>query len=291
MPYHIHNYKKSTEHLEHMTAMVRGFKQMSQRPATSLFLMFVITFSLFLLVSNYVLWKNVKALHSVLDQSAAIPLYLKKNTSTKAAADLAEKLKPNTAIMELKLISSDEGMQDFAKRTGFGEIVLGVKDNPLPNVIIIYPKLSELTESQIVELVNSLKNLPEVEAANIDMVWVKYSYQLLALWNNLMRVFVLLSIGAVIIFCGAVYITPQLMISQTNAKLSKQILQYQCGWHGFVGSTLAILLTNFILMVLHDLGFILQGIGIGSSIVVISSAVLLSVASVKFAMNKPGSRN
>ena len=233
----------------------------------------------------YVLKKNINASENVWGRSIEIPLYLKKNVTPKEVADLVKNLKLNDAIMGLELISPDEGIKDFAKRTGFGEILLGIKGNPLPNVIIVYPQLSQLSESKISVLIDSLKNIPEVDVAKIDMDWVGHSHRLLSLLSRLSLILsLLLGVGALEVVCCVAYIIPQTVMSKINP--SRLVLQYQCFWYSLIGGLLALLLINFILMALHNLGFTLQGAGLRFSIVFILFGVLLSVVSAKFAMQK-----
>lgn len=260
MPYHIHVHEKTKPKLQRLPAIISGFNQIWLRPFTNLLIIFVITFALFLPASFYVVWKNVKALNNDLNQSAEISLYLKKNVDKKMATNLAEQLKLNMAIMGLKLISPDEGMKEFANHAGFGEFLAGFKENPLPYVIVIYPKLNELTKDQIDALIAALKTLPEVETTKTNMDWIAQSYHLLSFGKSLALILAwLLSIGALILVCSVSYITPQVITNKND--ITKRVLQYQCFWHSLLGGLLAIALINFILMQLHNLGFVFQGLG------------------------------
>jgi cell division transport system permease protein len=283
MPYHIHITKKPEAKLHHLPAIILGFNQIWLRPFTNLLIIFVITFALFLPASFYVGWKNVKALNNDLNQSAEISLYLKKNVNQKMAMNLAEQLKLNMAIMELKLISPDEGIKEFANHAGFGEFLAGFKENPLPHVIVIYPKLNELTKDQIDALIAALKTLPEVEATKTNMDWIAQSYHLLKFGEYLSLLFAwLLGVGALILICSASYITPQIITNKTD--ITKRVLQYQCFWHSLLGGLLAIALINFILMQLHNFGFVFQGLGGSYSIALVLAGVLLCTISSKIAM-------
>ncbi|CAL7961976.1 cell division transport system permease protein [Gammaproteobacteria bacterium] len=283
MPYRIHIHKKTTAPLHHVSAMIEGFSQILRMPLINFFIIFVITFALFLPAGFYVGWKNASALNNVWSQAAEISVCLKKNISPKAATNIAQQLKLNDAIMDLKLISPDEGMKDFVKYPGFGEFLLGIKENPLPYVIVIYPKVSELTEDQILALVDGLKNLPEVEATKIDMDWVVRSYRLLNLFTQLSSILtILLGIGALVVVCFTAYVTPQIVTNKIN--ISKRVLQYQCFWHSLIGGLLAVALINFILMRLHNFGFVLQGLEGNHSIMLILMGVFLGVISSKFSI-------
>ena len=283
MPYYIHSSKKTKPKSYLTPAMISGFNQIWLQPVTNLLIIFVIAFALFLPTSFYVGWKNVKALNTAWNQSAEISLYLKKNVDQKIASNLTEQLKLNMAIMELKLISPDEGMKNFSSRAYFGEILAGFKENPLPYVIIIYPKLNELTKDQVSALIDALKTLPEVEATKTNMDWIEQSYHLLNLGEYLSWLLAwLLGIGALIVICGTAYVTPQIIMNKTDT--TKRVLQYQCFWHSLLGGLLAVASINFILMRLHSVGFIFQGLGVSYSVALVLMGVLLSVTSSKLAM-------
>lgn len=283
MPYHIHITKKAKTKLHLIPAMISGFNQIWLRPFTNLLIIFVITFALFLPAGFYVGWKNVKVLNNDLNQSAEISLYLKKNVDQKTATNLAEQLKLNMAIMGLKLISPDEGIKNFSSRAGFGEILVGFKENPLPYVINIYPKLNELTKDQIGALLAALKTLPEVEATKTNMDWIEQGHHLLKLGEYLSLLLAwLLGVGALILVCGTAYATPQIIMNKTD--ITKRTLQYQCFWHSLLGGLLAVVLINFILMRLHNLGFVFQGLGASYSIALVLAGVLLCTISSKIAM-------
>ncbi|EKE01182.1 MAG: cell division protein FtsX [uncultured bacterium] len=284
MPYHFHPHKKTTEHSGHIPAMIAGFNQMFRTPVTSFFIIFIITFALFLPAGFYVLKKNINALDNAWNQSAEIALYLKKSIDPKTVTDLVEKLKLNDAIEELKLIPPEDGLKHFAQNAGFVEMLLGV-DNPLPNVIIIQPKLIQLSEARIIALIDDLKSLPEVETTQTDMNWVGRSYKLLNLLEQISAILVFLfDIGAVVIICFVSYFTPQIIMNKINT--SKRVLQYQCFWHSLIGSLLALALINFILMVLHNAGFVLQGLGTKYSVILILLGAFFGIVSSKFAMKK-----
>jgi cell division transport system permease protein len=285
MPYHTHTYKKTTVPLHHIPAIIEGFNHILRMPLTNFFIIFIIAFALFLPASFYVGWKNVSALNNIWGQAAKISVYLKKNIKAKAATEIVEQLKLNDVIMDLKLISPDEGMRDFAKHAGFGKIFLGVKENPLPYVIVIYPKASELTEDKILMLVASLENFPEVETAKVDMDWTMHSYRLLNLLAQLTSILaVLLSLGALMVICFTAYSAPQIIANKTN--VSKRVLQYQCFWHGLIGSLLTVVLINFILMRVHNLGFVLQGLGGGCSIILVLIGTFLGIISSRFSIRR-----
>lgn len=285
MPYYSHAHKKTKRQISHLAAIVNGCYQIFHAPLMNFFIIFIIAFVEFLPVGFYVFWHNIEELHSNWNQSAEIILYLKKNIEAKTVTELLDKLKLNSAIIEVKLITPHEGMQNFVKHTGFGEILFDFKENPLPNVILVQPKLKTLSQPQTVALIDSLKNHVAVENVKVNMDWIEHSQRALNLWQRLTLILSLLfTIGAVIMIGSTAYITPQIITKKTT--IPKRALQYQCIWHSLFGSLLTLLLINFILLLLRNTGFILQGLGLGYSMAFILLGILLSVIASSFAIRK-----
>jgi cell division transport system permease protein len=270
--------KKSTHQLSHVQAIIEGLHHTLQTPSTSFFLVFILAFALFLPAGFYVLWQNTQALHDSWKQSAEISLYLKKSTSPALVSGLLEKLKQEQVVAAAVLVSPDAGMKNFVERLGFEEILTGFKENPLPGVIVVHPKIDELSKDQIVSFVSSLKNLPEVEMVKVDMDWIERSQNLLNLWGRLSFILMLLlSVGSVVVVCYSTYITPEIILKKSQ--VSRRVLQYQYFWYGLLGGLVALSGINFVLMVLQNSYFTFQGLGAGCGIIFISFGVLLSVVS------------
>lgn len=267
--------------IRHLPAIIEGFNQILFAPFKNFFIILLLTFMLFLPIGFYILVKNIDSLSSKWNQSSEIALYLKQNVNIGMAQDLAVQLKAdNTAIMEAKVISAQEGIKDFARISGFGEILTGFKVNPLPQVIIIYPRLSQVSEAKINLLIKELQVLNEVEELKVDTVWIKQSYKLLALWHKLVKILtIMFGIIALVAISFMAYITPR--ISSTN----KRILSYQCFWQGLISVLLAIASTKIILIQLNDLGFAWQGLNQNNSIMFILAVMMVNIISLRFSVS------
>jgi cell division transport system permease protein len=252
-----------------------------QAPMANFFIIFVMTFALFFSAGFYVLWKNANSLNNLWNQSTEISLYLKKNVSAKTAADLTKKLESDDSIAAVKLIAPADGIKNFAIAAGFDEILLGFKENPLPYLIIIYPKINQLTADQIFSLIDNFKKIPEVETTKANIDWIKKVKHLLKLWKNLFIILFLLNLSALIVVCCTAYVTPQIIM---NSDSSRRTLQYQGFWQVLISSLLAISLTNLTLIIFQHSGFILLGLDLIDAIAFILLSILLSTTSAQFAL-------
>lgn len=267
--------------MRHLSAMIAGFNQILLAPFKNFFIILILTFALFLPAGFYILIQNLDALSSKWNQSGEIALYLKPSINVEMAHDLAKQLQADyTTIMEAQVISAKEGIQDFAKIAGFGEILTGFKVNPLPQVIIIYPRLSQASQADIELMIKNLQSLSEVEELKVDTAWIEHSYNLLALWHKLTKILaIMFGTGALVIVSFMTYVTPRV------TRASKRVLGYQCFWQGLVSALLALAATKIILMQLNALGFAWQGLGRNDSIMFILIVMIVNIISLRFSIN------
>lgn len=286
MKKHIDN---KNEQPKHVLAVIEGFNQLLRRPINSLILVFVFAAVLFLPTSFYILWNEIDAVNDRLNQSAAISLYLKKKVNSAAIASLTAQLRQNFAVAKMEMISPEEGMKKFIEQIDLGGILTGLKENPLPHLIIVYPRLNELTQEQILTFIDTLKKLPEVEIVKTDKKWIELSKNLLDMWQQMIKILLLLfSIGAVIIICYVAYITTIIIVEKGS--VSTRVLQYQYIWYGLIGGLVALALVNFLLMLLNNSCFALQELGAKKGMVFVLFNILLSVIGSKIALFVQGKR-
>lgn len=272
------NYAHNTRHLP---AMIEGFNQILFAPFKNFFIILILTFTLLLPAGLYILVQNLDSLSGKWNQSSEIALYLKQNIDVGMAQDLAMQLKAdNTAIMEAKVISAEEGIKDFAQISGFGEILTGFKVNPLPQVIIIYPRLSQVSEARVEALIKDLQALSEVEELKVDIAWIKHSYKVLAFWYKLTKILAIMFSATALVTIGFMaYVTPRI------SSASKRVLSYQCFWQGLMSVLLAIAATKVILMQLNDLGFDWQGLSHNDSVMFILMVMIVNIISLRFSVS------
>lgn len=281
MPYKININIQRKKQLGNIQAIIKSFNQIIQAPAANFFIVFVMTFALFFSAEFYILLKNANSLNNLWNRSAEISLYLKKNVSAKTANEIIKKLESNDNIAETKLISPNDGIKNFAIASGFDEILLGFKENPLPYLIIIYPKLNKLSKDQIFSLIDNFKKIPEIETIKANIDWIKSIKQILKLWKSLLIILFLLNISALVVVCCTAYVTPRIIM---NTDRSRRILQYQCFWQVLISSLLAISLANLTVIIFHHSGFVLLGLDTVDATAFILLSILLCTTIVKFAM-------
>jgi len=282
--------------LHHIRVFISSLGELSRRPIASLMTVSVIAIALALPSGLYLLLHNLNQVSADWDSSAQMSLFLKSNVSPKKVDRLAKRLNLRNDIESLKVITPDEALQDFIRISGFGDVLNSLDKNPLPAVIVIQPVVSSTTPAHVSQLLNTMKKLPEVEIAQLDLEWVKRLYTMLdianrAIWviSILLGIAVLFTVGNTIrldIQNRKEEIVVTKLIGATNAFIRRPFL-YTGLWYGLMGSILALALTNIALSLLetpvhklaglYDSNFELIGLSLDNALLLILISSLLSL--------------
>ncbi len=267
---------------DNLLNIISGLKQITYTPIMSATIVLSMAFALFFSAIFSMLWNSRDTIHDRWNESAEISLHLKKNVASKIATDLLQKLQKSPIVTKAELISPDEGMKAFAENTALGTLFSSLKENPLPQVIIIHPKLKVLSKNLTATFIQELKKVTEIETVVADTNWIERSYNWLNLWESLSLILLFtLTINALLIISGISYIAARNL--SLNSSSTKEALLCQFAWYGLIGSVLSLILTRSITAMLCDQDIFVQGLNIGFSILIVIGCSLLSFISAKIA--------
>jgi cell division transport system permease protein len=263
-----------------LSAIVTSTKQILYTPAESLIIVLVMVCALFLAITSYLLWKNMENFSSNWNDSVEIAVYLKQKVDKKSVNVLVKELSKTPFIAKIRLIRPDEGMKVFMEATSLIALLSSFKENPLPNVIIIYPKIKIMSKDGAIKFVQMLRGYKEVDIVKADMDWIEQSHSWVNLAGKLSAFLVLVLIfNALLILCGASYAMSQVFGNREGA--SKIILQYQFAWYGLIASLLALFLVKIVLIMLQDGEIFLGGLNSGSAVFIVLTSSLIGFISAR----------
>lgn len=275
MSYKIFKINKTSNYL---LGIIAGLKQIFQTPVISAIIILVMTLALFLTMTFSLLWHNKDTVQNRWNESAEIALYLKKNVTLETTTNLVTKLQQNPIIARVTLIQPDEGIKAFAERTALNMLLSSFKENPLPTVIIIYPKIKVLSQRVALEFIQTLKNQTAIETVKADMDWLEQSHNWLNLWDTLSLIFILaLTINTLLVISGISYLVTNIFI--TNSNSSKTTLPYQFAWYSLISSTIALLLVKLLAVALQNQNIPTQELPSSFIIFILVGGLLLSFLS------------
>ncbi|HHJ39425.1 MAG: hypothetical protein AXA67_08920 [Methylothermaceae bacteria B42] len=256
----------------------------------------VIAISLILPATFYLALKNLQDLSGSFDETYAISLYLYPQVGLDVAQKLEKRLSSHPAITKLKLIDKQEALQEFQRRSGFGEAIGALEDNPLPIVIEVLPKPGFADPEKIQPLVAELQALENVEFAQWDMQWLMRLRALISMaQRGALLLGVLLSLGVVLIVGNTIRLELQdrlprieimKILGATHTFIRRPFL-YSGFWLGLIGGILALLGTLGVyqalsrpvarLSDLYQSQYSLQFLSFKESMIVLVFSVLISM--------------
>ncbi|MDR1057785.1 MAG: permease-like cell division protein FtsX [Coxiellaceae bacterium] len=265
---------------DYLSAITTGLKQIFRTPFTSFIIILLMTLALFLVITFYILRQNIGPLTEKWNESTEISLYLKKKVNLQEAKTLLEKLQLHPLVTKAELIPSTEGIKTFTENTILKTLLSNFKENPLPNVITVYPQVKMLTHNITTEFIKELNNISEVDTVKADTEWIECGHKWLDLLSNLSRFFTfLLSLNILLIIGGTSYIYAKIVTLKNN--INKIIPQYQCAWLSLISNLLALLLTQIILTILQDHGINLVRLAVSCGVSIFLISIFLSFFSAK----------
>jgi cell division transport system permease protein len=284
MLFNIFKFRKSSNHLLNLTL---GLEQMLITPITSAIIVIMITLALFFTAALSLLQSNKTTIHNHWDASAQISIHLKKNIDKEKAIGLLQKLQQNPVVSKIELIQPNDGIKIFAEDTELKALLDNLKDNPLPNVIMIQPKVKILSKNIATQFIEELKKQPEITAVSADLEWLERSYNWLNLWDNSASILLfILIINLFLVITGIGYLAAWAFGTKHN--IAKDILPYQFAWYGLIGAVMSIILVRSIVVILRDHDIITQGLNVGFGLLLILAGPLLGFIGTKITANKNG---
>ena len=234
----------------HLRCLFTSLGQLMRSPVSTVLTVAVIGIALALPAGLSLVLSNISQMTGTIDTSNTISLYLKKDINEKQITTLQKKLKTDDSISDITFISSDQALDEYSEKSGQGDLIKMLGDNPLPAVLNIHPAQEEAPEN-LESLVAKLKKLPEVELAQFDGHWARRLHSIVQLLTKFATVLSSLLIASVLLIIGNTIragiqsrlqeIQISRLFGATNAFIRRPFL-YSGLLYGFFGGLLASLL-------------------------------------------------
>ena len=245
--------------LRHLQVFFYSIGKLTRHTFSLFMTVAVIGVALALPTSLHILLKNAQQLSGGWDGAAQISVFLKENVSEKQTKALAKHLRNKTEIAQVSYISREQALEEFKIKSGFGDALKALKNNPLPSVLIVHPALEYSQPDKTEALVKKIRTDTRVEIAQLDMQWVKRLYAIMDIVSRGVFVLALLLALAVLLVVGNTIrlaiqnrkeeIVVMKLIGGTDAFIRRPFL-YTGFWYGFLGAVLAFLLVSVVLLML-----------------------------------------
>lgn len=291
--------------LRHAQTALFSLGRMYRTPIASLMTAAVIGIAFAMPAGLYLLVGNLQQLGKNWDGSASLSLFLQQEVSNAEAQALADRLQQWPEIDTITLITPQQALEEFRNLSGFGDALELLEHNPLPGLLTVQPGAEHGDPNTAARLLERLKQLPEVELAQLDLQWVKRFSAMMEIAQRgilvvgaLLAIAVLLTVGNTIrldIYNRREEIEVSKLIGATNGFIRRPFL-YAGLWYGLIGAILAWLLVEIAfwqlrapvreLAGLYQSQYRLSTFGFGDSLSLFCIGMLLGLAGAWLAVGR-----
>lgn len=284
----------STWLARHLQTLVGSLGRLSKHWLGTTFTVLVIGIALALPACLHLLVVNLERASNDWDRAITLSVYLKQGTSPDAAHRLSERVRQRRDIAQVILITAEEGLKEFRRRSGFGQAIDALTDNPLPHSLVIRPAAGYMDGAHLETLAADLRQLPNVDLVQLDTAWVN---RLNAILDTLQRAILataaLLALGVMVIVGNTIRLDIQnrrdeievtKLVGGSNAFVRRPFL-YAGIWYGLGGGLIAWMVAGGIVAALtapisrlagfYDSDFRLVGLGLEPTAILLATGVIL----------------
>lgn len=184
----------------HRASLVDSLRRLTKQPIGSFFTCLVMAVALSLPMGPALLLDNVERLGGSWQRAAQISLFLQVEASEAEGQTLREQIAAMDDVAAADWISREQALQEFQQQSGLGEALKDLPENPLPGVVLVTPR--EVDKVTLEALRLRLADLPKVQQAQLDLVWVERLTAILSLGDRFVFGLTLLLVMALLLVIG-----------------------------------------------------------------------------------------
>lgn len=184
----------------HRTSLADSLRRLGKQPIGSFFTCLVMAIALSLPMGLSLLLSNVERLGGSWQRAAQISIYLNLDASSADGTHLRDQIQAMPGVAQAEYISSEQALEEFQQQSGLGEALKELPDNPLPGVVVVTP--DEVDKPALEALRARLAELPRVQQAQLDLVWVERLAAILKLGDRFVFGLTVLLVSALLLVIG-----------------------------------------------------------------------------------------
>src|SRR5688572_18505035 len=157
----------------HAQALLGSLGRLARQPFATFLTVVVIGIALALPAALWLAVANMRVVTAGLDDTVQLSVYLALPTTAAQAKQAALAIEAKEGVAETVLVSPDEGLAEFRKRSGIGDALEALPENPLPWLVKVRPSPPHDTAAAIEGLAAQLRTIERVDLVEADTAWVR----------------------------------------------------------------------------------------------------------------------
>lgn len=184
----------------HRSSLLDSLRRLGKQPIGSFFTCLVMAIALSLPMGLSLLLNNIERLGGSWQRAAQISLFMNIDASEAEGQKLQAQIAEMDDVAEVEWISREQALAEFQQQSGLGEALKELPQNPLPGVILVTPKQVDKPGLEALRL--RLAELPRVQQAQLDLLWVERLSAILKLGERFVFGLTLLLVMALLLVIG-----------------------------------------------------------------------------------------
>ncbi len=262
----------------------------------TLLTMMVIAVALALPLFLNVFLQNARSATANWNQTFDMSVYLDKRAATGRTQALAKQWRSRADVAGVRVVLADEALAQFRVTSGFGTALDALRDNPLPDTLVVTPALAASTPEGMAALRGALAATADVEAVQVDTEWIDRLHALMDIFRRIVWLTgVILGIGVALVVGNTIRldianrrseIEVMKLVGATDGFARRPFL-YAGLWYGLGGGLLALVIVATAIGVLgasvdrlanaYGSQFHLQGMRFSTCLLVLGIAIGLGL--------------
>ncbi|MEE1921713.1 permease-like cell division protein FtsX [Pseudomonas sp. 148P] len=184
----------------HRSSLLDSLRRLGKQPIGSFFTCLVMAVALSLPMGLSLILGNIERLGGSWQRAAQISLYLKLDAGARDGEALRDQIKALPGVADAEYVSREQALNEFQQQSGLGEALRELPENPLPGVVVVTPQ--EVDKPALEALRQRLAEMPRVELAQLDLVWVERLAAILKLGDRFVFGLTVLLVSALLLVIG-----------------------------------------------------------------------------------------
>ena len=233
----------------HAQAALSSLGRLMRRPVGTVVTVLAIAVALSLPFALYAIVDNAHRAAGGLDRSARLTAFLRHDLGEAEAVSVAAVMRKWDEIAQVQVVTRAEALSEYQQITGFDDVrAIFDGHNPLPELIVITARDDKSDRAGLIALRDRVQALTEVEAVEIDLVWVDRLEAILETSRRVALVlFAMLGLGILLIVGNTIRLSVESrreeigivrLFGATDAFIRRPFL-YTGLWYGLIAGGVA----------------------------------------------------
>lgn len=279
--------------VSHLRNFISSLGQISREFNSSAITIVVLGITLLLPLIIYILLNNLHQLDKYLQQDLHLSIFLQDDSNKN---ELIEKILTISGVTEVKFVSKQEALNEFAANTEQSQLITFLEYNPLPDSIIVNIDRN-VNMSSIDSLLSELNSLSDVLSTQADLTWISKLIKIITFTKVFATICVTFLIATCLLVVGNTIrlimehkkqeILVLKLIGATNNTIRREYLYFGM-WYGLISSLLALAICKNLEFIVsrYTFEFQYQFLSLKDSLLFIMLSILLGVLGAWLAIHR-----